>query len=75
MFRFFISDLRRNIIKVVCLTIGMSIGFLLVAKVYVEETFDSFFPDSDRLFILTESVEMNGEFREYNQIAGAIAPG
>lgn len=74
MLRFFTSDLRRNIIKIVCLTLGLAIGFLLVAKVYFEETYDTFFPDSDRLYILTESVEMNGEFREYLKTPGAIAP-
>lgn len=74
MIRFFTADLWRNIIKTVCLTIGLAIGFLLVAKVYMEESYDTFLPDCERLYILTESVEMNGEYREYNQTAGAIAP-
>lgn len=74
MFRFFLSDLRRNIIKVVCLTLGLAIGFLLVAKVYFEETFDSALPDHERMYILKESVEMNGEYREYSYTPGAIAP-
>lgn len=74
MFRFFTSDLRRNIIKIVCLTLGLAIGFLLVAKVYFEETYDTFFPDSERIYRLNESVEMNGEYREYPHTAGAIAP-
>lgn len=74
MMRFFTSDLRRNIIKIVCLTLGLAIGFLLVAKVYFEETYDTFFPDSDRIYRLSESVEMNGEYREYPHTAGAIAP-
>ncbi len=72
--RFFTSDLRRNIIKIVCLTLGLAIGFLLVAKVYFEETYDTFFPDSNRIYRLNESVEMNGEYREYPHTAGAIAP-
>lgn len=75
MMNFFTSDLRRNIIKTVCLTLGLAIGFLLVAKVYFEETYDTFFPDSDRIYRLNESVEMNGEYREYPHTAGAIAPG
>lgn len=74
MMRFFISDLRRNIIKIFCLTLGLAIGFLLVAKVYFEETYDTFFPNSDRIYRLTESVDMNGEYREYPKTAGAIAP-
>ena len=49
MLRFFTSDLRRNITKIICLTIGLAIGFLLVAKIYFEDTYDTFFPDADRI--------------------------
>ena len=60
---FVTSDLRRNITKVVCLTIGLAVGFLLVAKVYFEQTYDTFFPDHDRLYLLKESVEQSGEYK------------
>lgn len=73
--RFFTSDLRRNIIKTVCLTTGLAIGFLLVAKVYFEQTFDSFIPDIERIYIVTESITQDGEYREYPMTPGAIAPG
>ncbi len=73
--RFFTSDLRRNIIKIVCLMTGLAIGFLLVAKIYFEQTFDSFIPDVERLYIVTESVTQDGEYHEYPQTPGAIAPG
>lgn len=75
MFKFFTSDLRRNLTKILCLTAGMAIGFLLVAKIYFEQTYDAFFPDSDRLYYVTESVEIMGEYKEYPQTPGAIAPG
>lgn len=70
MLRFFTSDLRRNLTKIFCLTVGLSVGFLLVAKVYFEQTFDAFLPDIDRLYILTESVEQNGEYFEYPYTPG-----
>jgi len=73
--KFFTSDIRRNITKIVCLTVGLAIGFLLVAKVYFEQTYDSFFPDSDKIYRLTESVVQNGEYKEYHNTPGAIAPG
>ncbi|MDE6563545.1 MAG: ABC transporter permease [Muribaculaceae bacterium] len=73
--RFFTSDIRRNIIKIVCLTIGLAMGFLLVAKIYFEQTYDNFFPNVDRIYRLSESVTQNGEYREYMQTPGAIAPG
>lgn len=73
--KFFTSDLRRNLTKILCLTLGMAMGFLLVAKVYFEQTFDSFFPDSDRIYMVTENYEYNGEYSEYDQTPGATAPG
>lgn len=73
MMRFLTSDLRRNITKTVCLTLGLAIGFMLVAKIFVEKTFDSFYPASDRTYFLAESLEKEGEYMEYNQVPGGIA--
>lgn len=73
MLKFFTSDIRRNLIKILCLTVGMSIGFLLVAKIYFEQTFDSQFPDIDRTYRLTESVVENGEYKEYDVLPGGLA--
>lgn len=67
--------MKRNIIKILCLTVGLAMGFLLVAKVYFEQTFDTFFPEADRIYMITESVVIDGEYQEYNQVPGAIAPG
>ena len=73
--KFFTSDLRRNLTKILCLTLGMAMGFLLVAKVYFEQTYDSFFPDSDRIYMVTQNSEYNGEYSEFDQTPGATAPG
>lgn len=75
MLKFFTNDLRRNVIKTLCLTLGMAVGFLLIAKVYFEGTSNTNFPDADRLYYITESVVQNGEYKEYTQTAGAIAQG
>ena len=75
MLKFLTNDFRRNLIKILCLTLGLSVGFLLIAKVYFEQTYDSFFPDIERLYRVTESVEENGEYREYPQTPGATAVG
>ncbi len=74
MFKFFTSDLRRNFIKILCLTLGLSVGFLLVAKIYFEQSYDSFFPNINRIYRLTESVVQNGEYREYQNTPGGSAP-
>ena len=75
MLKFFTSDLRRNLTKIFCLTIGLAIGLLLVAKAFVEQSFDHAIPEYENVYIATESVVVRGEFREFNQTAGAIAPG
>ena len=54
MLKTFTSDLRRNLTKILCLTVGMSIGMILIAKIYYEETYDSFFPDADRIYMVCE---------------------
>lgn len=72
MFSFFTSDLRRNLIKILCLTVGLSVGFIIIAKVYFEKTYDTFFPDSDRIYYVAETFTMNGEYREWAQTSGGI---
>ena len=74
MFKFFTSDLCRNLIKILCLAVGLAVGFLLVAKIYFEQSYDSFFPDIDRIYRITESVVQNGEYREYQHTPGGSAP-
>lgn len=75
MLKFFTSDLRRNLTKIFCLTIGLAIGLLLVAKAFVEQSFDHAIPEYEDMYIVKESVVVRGEFREFHQTAGAIAPG
>ncbi len=75
MLKFFTSDLRRKLTKIFCLTIGLAVGLLLVAKAFVEESYDHFIPEYENVYLVKESSIQDGEFREFNQTAGAIAPG
>ena len=45
-----------------------------MAKIYFEQSYDSFFPNIDRIYRITESVVQNGEYKEYPQTPGGIAP-
>lgn len=74
MWKTFTSDLRRNITKLLCLTIGTGIGLLLIAAIYFENTYDTSYDDWDRIYLLTESIEQNGEYLEYNKTPGGTAP-
>lgn len=75
MLTFFTSDLRHNLIKIACLTIALAIGTLLIAKAFLEQTYDSFFPGADRIYIVTESALNNQKEQVYDQTAGGVAPG
>lgn len=75
MLKFFTSDLRRNLIKIFCLTIGLAIGFLLVARVYFEQTYDTHFRHYDRIYRATESALNGDEINEFPKTPGAIGPG
>lgn len=74
MMRFFTSDLRRNLTKIVCLTFGLALGFILVAKVYTEESFDTYLPDAARTYVMKESIVRDGEYGEYSSTSGGVAP-
>lgn len=72
---FFTSDLRKNLTKILCLTVGLAVGFLLVAQIYFMQTVDTFFPAADRIYIVNQHIIQKGEYREYPTIPGATAPG
>ena len=75
MLKFFTSDLRRNLTKIFCLTIGFAIGLLLVAKAFIEQSYDRFIPECENVYLVTESITKHGEFITHNQTPGGIAPG
>ena len=74
MLKTFTSDLRRNITKVLCLTVGMAVGMILIAKIYYEETYDAFFQDSDRIFLVYEKFNDPENPFDFDQTSGAYAP-
>ncbi|RHJ78896.1 ABC transporter permease [Parabacteroides sp. AM08-6] len=66
---------RHNLMKIGTLSIGLAVGLVLIAKVYFEQSYDTFYPDSDRIYRLTESIEKQDGNVDYEQVAGAVAPG
>lgn len=44
---------RHNVTKIVSLSIGLAIGLVLIAKIYFEQSYDSFYPNADRIYRLT----------------------
>lgn len=69
---------RHNVTKIVSLSIGLAIGLVLIAKIYFERSYDTFYPNADRTYRLTESFnypESEGESGINDYIPGAVAPG
>ena len=67
-----ISD---NIIKILSLGIGLAIGIVLIAKVCFELSYDCFYKDVDRIYLIDTHYEQQGEKQDFAQTSGAVAPG
>ena len=66
---------QHNWTKIVCQAIGLAVGVVLMGKVGFEQSWDSFFPTSERIYVVYEDVIRDGEYQHYSQTPGAIAPG
>lgn len=66
---------RHNIVKILCLGAGMAMGAVIIAEVYYEQTYDTWFPNHERTYLVNEMIVHDGEYKEYPQTSGAIAKG
>ena len=67
--------LTDNLIKILSLGIGLAIGIVLIAKVCFELSYDSFYKNVDRIYIIQTGIERQGESKNFGQVSGAVAPG
>ena len=63
------------IIKVLSLGIGLAVGIVLIAKVFFELSYDSFYKDIDRVYTINTWYSHQGEEKDYGQVSGAVAVG
>ncbi len=64
--------------KVISLTAGLAFGILLLSEVLYYFSYDSFYPDADRIYLVEENFAMDSSSDErdsYPRVSGAIAPG
>ena len=71
------KHLSDTLIKILSLGIGLAIGIVLIAKVCFELSYDSFYKDVDRIYLITENIifQEGDEPDGYSRTSGAIAPG
>ena len=63
------------LIKVLYLGVGLAVGIVLIAKVFFELSYDSFYKDIDRVYTINTWYSMQGEEKDYGQVSGAVAVG
>ena len=57
---------QHNWIKILCLAVGLTTGIVLIGKAGFEQSWDNFFPTSDRIYVVYEDVIRNGEYLHYS---------
>lgn len=65
---------QHNVMKIISLGVGLTIGLVLIAKVHFENTYDTFYPDADRIYRVYEKFLMNGEVGDHGQTPGGVIP-
>ena len=63
------------LIKVLSLGIGLAVGIVLIAKVFFELSYDSFYKDIDRVYTIRTWYSQQGDEDDYGQVSGAVAVG
>ena len=69
------NSISDKLIKILSLGIGLAIGIVLIAKVCFELSYDSFYKDVDRIYIIQTGLERQGESESFGKVSGAVAPG
>lgn len=66
---------ERGWVKILCLSMGFAISAVLITKVWFDQSYDSFWEDSERIHRINQVISMNGKpEKEYGQTSGGIAP-
>lgn len=63
------------LIKVLSLSIGLSVGIVLIAKAFFELSYDSFYKDIDRVYTIRNYYSQHGDEHDYGQVSGAVPVG
>ena len=62
-------------IKILSLGMGLAVGIVLIAKVFFELSYDSFYKDIDRVYTINTWISMLGDEKDFGQVSGAVSVG
>ena len=66
---------QHNFVKILCLALGLAISSVIIAEIYFEQTFDTYFDGWDRTYQISEVGSNQGRNMQFAQTSGAIAQG
>lgn len=66
---------QHNFVKILCLALGLAISSVIIAEIYFEQTYDTYFPGWDRTYQISEVGTNHGETMEFTNTSGATAQG
>lgn len=64
--------------RIISLATGLAFGILLLAEVFYYYSYDSFYPDASRIYVVHENFKQDksvDKLMSYPRVSGAIAPG
>ncbi len=76
-FRRLLSKGDHNITRIISLVAGLSFGVILLSEVFYYKSYDSFYPDADRTYIIQQKFKVNTDenWKFSSEVSGAVAPG
>ncbi len=69
---------EHTITRILSLALGLAFGIVLLSEVFFYFSYDSFFPDANRIFIVIENFKMDNQSEKLTpnpRVSGAIGPG
>ena len=69
---------EHSLTRIISLAAGLAFGLLILSEVFYYYSFDSFFPDANRIYVVYENFKMDkssDKMSSRNRVSGAIAPG
>jgi len=69
---------EHSLTRIISLAAGLAFGILLLSEVFYYYSFDSFYPDANRIYIVYENFKTDkasDKLESYDRVSGAVAPG
>jgi len=69
---------EHSMTRIISLAAGLAFGILLLSEVFYNYSFDSFYPDANRVYAVYENFKTDksaDKLSSYGHVSGAIAPG